>query len=144
MLFDPVFSDRCSPSQLVGPKRYTERPCDIEHVPQVDVVCISHNHYDHTDHGTLLRIHRRWPHCQYYVPLGNRDWFEDCGIQNCTELDWWDQQEITLGTADCQLSATLSLLPCQHTSGRGLRDRSFTLWGSWSVESGGKKLYFAG
>ncbi|KAF8241600.1 Metallo-hydrolase/oxidoreductase [Wilcoxina mikolae CBS 423.85] len=144
VLFDPVFSNRCSPSQFIGPKRYTKRPCDIEEVPEIDVVCISHNHYDHTDHGTIMKIHKKWPNCQYFVPLGNKEWFTNCGIQNCTELDWWDEREIVLNVKEGKITGKLGLLPCQHTSGRGLTDRSLTLWGSWDVESGGKRVYFAG
>jgi L-ascorbate metabolism protein UlaG (beta-lactamase superfamily) len=73
--------------------------------------------------------------------------FTCSGIENCTEIDWWDEREVVLNPNDLnggKVSAKLGLLPCQHTSGRGLTDRSMTLWGSWSVESGGKKVYFAG
>ncbi|KAI5812162.1 putative Zn-dependent hydrolase/oxidoreductase family protein [Pyronema omphalodes] len=144
VLFDPVFSERCSPSQFIGPKRYTKKPCDIEDIPEIDVVCISHNHYDHTDHSTLMKIFKKFPNCQYFVPLGNKDWFSSCGIKSCTELDWWEDREVELTVKEGKLNATVGLLPCQHTSGRGLTDRSLTLWGSWYVKSGGKNVYFAG
>ena len=79
--------------------------------------------------------------------------FESCGIKNCTELDWWEEYDLVLSpkaseksasTAQGQITAKLGLLPCQHQGARTVNDAGHCLWGSWSVESGGKKLYFAG
>lgn len=68
------------------------------------------------------------------------------GVKECVELDWWEQREVELTgeKAGERVDATITLLPCQHTSGRGLTDRAATLWGSWGVRSGGKNVYFAG
>ena len=162
VLFDPVFSDRCSPFQWLGPKRYTEAPCQIEDIPNVDAICISHNHYDHMDHPTLMQIHKQHPNAHFFVPLANKEWFIKSGVKanQVTELDWWDERDfkITPGgdtkVAKLERSsesdeaqstiAKIGCLPCQHISARSPWDKARTLWSSWSVESGGKRVYFAG
>ncbi|OJJ87474.1 putative Zn-dependent hydrolase/oxidoreductase family protein [Aspergillus glaucus CBS 516.65] len=163
VLFDPVFEDRCSPCSFMGPKRYTKMPCEIKDIPVVDAVVISHNHYDHLSYPTVKEISEKHPNCHFFAPLGNKAWFDNCGINNMTELDWWDERDIILSPSQGSASATevetpdgaskaknvdikasIGCLPCQHTSARGLFDRSKTLWSSWSIESGGRKVYFAG
>jgi L-ascorbate metabolism protein UlaG (beta-lactamase superfamily) len=138
-------------------------PCKIEDIPVVDAVIISHNHYDHLSYPTIKQLHDLHPNCHFFAPLGNKQWFTRCGIENMTELDWWEERDITLapsksgqgainlGETNQENKATLSdilgrigCLPSQHTSSRTLWDRSKTLWSSWSVESGGCKVYFAG
>ncbi|GES61884.1 dioxygenase [Aspergillus terreus] len=160
VLFDPVFEDRCSPLSWLGPKRYTEAPCQIKDIPIIDAVVISHNHYDHLSYPTIKEISERHPNCHFFAPLGNKEWFTCSGIENMTELDWWEERDIALspskptGTevtepannsaALADIQARISCLPCQHTSNRGLFDRGKTLWSSWAIESGGRKVYFAG
>lgn len=163
MLFDPVFEDRCSPFSWLGPKRYTKMPCEIKDIPVIDAVVISHNHYDHLSYPTVKEISEKHPNCHFFAPLGNKPWFTDSGIKNMTELDWWEERDITLSpskgpgtevetvetpdgssTKAADIKARISCLPCQHTSARGVFDRSKTLWASWSVESGGRNVYFAG
>ncbi|EXJ88041.1 hypothetical protein A1O1_04968 [Capronia coronata CBS 617.96] len=169
VLFDPVFTDRCSPLSWLGPKRYTEMPCKIKDIPTIDAVVISHNHYDHLSHPTIMEIAKLHPECHFFVPLGNKKWFEDCGIVGkCTELDWWEDVDFTLKpsaapgkatqsivtepdssesdtnpSAD-SITARISCLPCQHISSRSINDRAKTLWASWAVSSGGKSVYFGG
>lgn len=130
----------------MGPKRYTKAPCAIADIPEVDIVCISHSHYDHLDHGSICQLRKSHPKATYFVPLGNKQWFTSMGVKECVELDWWDQREVELTgkKAGERVEATVTLLPCQHTSGRGLTDRAATLWGSWGVRSGKKNVYFAG
>ncbi|KAL3453341.1 beta-lactamase superfamily domain-containing protein [Aspergillus insuetus] len=160
VLFDPVFEDRCSPLSWLGPKRYTEPPCQIADIPTIDAVVISHNHYDHLSLPTVKDIHNRHPNCHFFVPLGNKDWFIETGIPNVTELDWWEERDITLSPSQpgtevkapaegssskaADISARIGCLPCQHFSARTPFDRCKTLWASWYVESGGRKVYFAG
>ncbi|WFC98200.1 hypothetical protein MYAM1_000924 [Malassezia yamatoensis] len=101
LLFDPIFSTRCSPSQLVGPSRYFPTPCTVDELPPIDFVFISHNHYDHLDYNTILALWRRFgSNVHFFVPLGNKAWFthEDPGIaeENVIELDWWDHADIYL------------------------------------------------
>jgi N-acyl-phosphatidylethanolamine-hydrolysing phospholipase D len=159
VLFDPVFEDRCSPLSWLGPKRYTPVPCQIKDIPIIDAVIISHSHYDHLSHPTIKEIHKAHPDAHFFVPLGLKKWFKDSGVTACTELDWWDEVELTLtprsnskssqrtsitstaaSTASAPLSkdaitARISCLPCQHTSNRSINDRQVTLWASWSVTS---------
>jgi N-acyl-phosphatidylethanolamine-hydrolysing phospholipase D len=152
VLFDPVFEHRCGPLGWLGPGRYTEPPCKIEEIPIVDAVVISHNHYDHLSHPTIDRIQKANPNVQFFAPLGNKEWFTKCGIHNMTELDWWESRELILTKTEDKdtdddaeiIQATIGCLPCQHMSARTPFDRMHTLWGSWSVESGGKKLWFGG
>ncbi|KAH8690671.1 beta-lactamase superfamily domain-containing protein [Talaromyces proteolyticus] len=160
VLFDPVFEERCSPFSRVGHKRFTPKPCDISDIPIIDCVVISHSHYDHLSHPTILEIHKRHPSVQFFVPKGLKKWFVDCGITNVVELDWWEDVDLTLtksssekprsssSTSDSsqsdRITARISCLPCQHASARTPFDKSTTLWASWSVSSGGKSVYFAG
>ncbi|KAF2500636.1 Zn-dependent hydrolase/oxidoreductase [Lophium mytilinum] len=165
VLYDPVFTPRCSPFSFMGPKRYTEPPCQIENIPFVDAVVISHNHYDHLSHPCIMKIKEKFPNAHFFVPLGNKKWFLECEVHSVTELDWWQERDFTLslvkesnggstvevGDVDVKketplgtMTATIGCLPCQHVSARGPLDKCRTLWASWSVESGGKKVYFAG
>ncbi|KAI1380320.1 Metallo-hydrolase/oxidoreductase [Hypoxylon crocopeplum] len=162
VLFDPVFEDHCAPVAFLGFKRYTERPCDIADLPFVDAVVISHSHYDHLSYDTLQEVQTHHPNAHFFVGLGLEKWFKSGGLNNVTELDWWQDAEIRLtpqaskdeadakGSTDSELpgpiTAKLSCLPCQHTSGRTLMDRDKTLWCSWAVTSGtpAKSVWFGG
>ncbi|KAI9738978.1 MAG: hypothetical protein M1818_005292 [Claussenomyces sp. TS43310] len=162
VLFDPVFEQRCSPFSFMGPKRYTPAPAQVADIPIIDVVVISHSHYDHLSHPTILEIHKRHPNTLFAVPLGLQKWFKDCGITNTVELDWWEDVDITLsqtggekrvsvssGPSDAantspDITARISCLPCQHTSARTLLDKATTLWSSWAVSAGGKSVWFGG
>jgi N-acyl-phosphatidylethanolamine-hydrolysing phospholipase D len=163
VLFDPVFEHRCSPFSFLGPARFTKAPCDIDSVPIVDAVVISHNHYDHLSYPTVMKIHAKHPNAQFFVPLGNKAWFTKIDIHNVTELDWWEGRDLKLSkisagdkngetttvlangnSTEADITAKIGCLPCQHMSARTPFDRSQTLWASWSVESGGKKVWFAG
>ena len=163
VLFDPVFSERCSPFTWLGPKRYTKMPCQIDDISTVDAVVISHSHYDHLDHPTILKIQAKHPNVHFFCPLGNKKWFNQSGITQVTELDWWDERDMEVAAVgekseisrtdtssslqdkqSAGLNAKISCLPCQHTSGRTAFDKGMTLWSSWCVESGGKKVWFGG
>jgi len=126
----------------------------------IDAVVISHNHYDHLSYDTVTEIAQKHPNCHFFAPLGNKKWFTESGINNMTELDWWEERDMTLSpsqspstgvveTEDASSKAVeilgrVTCLPCQHTSNRGILDRSKTLGASWRIESGGAKVYFAG
>lgn len=162
VLFDPVFEDRCSPFTFMGPKRYTPIPCKLKDIPVVDVVVISHSHYDHLSHPTVVELHKAHPNAQFVVGLGLKKWFHECGIENVEEFDWWNDVDLTLSpsTGEKRLSgassqsaspskssditARISCLPCQHTSARTAFDKGHTLWCSWAVTSGGKSVWFGG
>lgn len=137
MLTDPVWSDRASPVAFAGPKRVTVPGIELEALPPIDAVLLSHNHYDHLDMATLRRLHVR--HDPLIVtPLGNdaiiRRHLPDARI---SVGDWGDQVEFAPG-------AKAHIVPALHWSSRGLRDRRMALWGGFVVEAAGKLVYFAG
>jgi N-acyl-phosphatidylethanolamine-hydrolysing phospholipase D len=143
VLFDPVFSERTSPSTWFGPKRYSPTPCTIDELPEVDIICISHNHYDHLDYDTVSQLKSKG-RVHFFAALGNKSWFKQhihCQDDEVTELDWWGSCDIAV---DGIGSVTLTCTPAQHTSGRTPFDAGQTLWCSWAVESEAKKFYFAG
>ncbi|KAF4963912.1 hypothetical protein FZEAL_10907, partial [Fusarium zealandicum] len=148
VLFDPVFEDRCSPFTFMGPKRFTPRPCDIKDIPIVDAVVISHSHYDHLSHSSILEVQKYHPEAQFFVGLGLETWFRKSGINHVTELDWWEDADLTVTVKDGDrtrdLTARVSCLPCQHTSARTLWDKDTTLWCSWAVRAGEKSVWFGG
>ncbi|KAK6085712.1 nape-hydrolyzing phospholipase d [Seiridium cupressi] len=144
VLFDPVFEDHCAPIKSASFKRYTQPACEISELPFVDAVCISHSHYDHLSVDSVKTIHKNFPRAHFFVGLGLKDWFVKTGLgNNVTECDWWEDVEVTLtpekGTeekATEPITARISCLPCQHSSGRNGFDRDKTLWCSWAVASG--------
>lgn len=147
VLCDPVFSERTSPVQWLGPKRYTPPPCALEELPEVDIVCISHNHYDHLDYATVRHIYSRQGGdggVHFVAGLGNKKWFTrqvGCQEDEVSELDWWDGCEVEV---EGRGKVRLTCCPTQHGSGRSINDQGHTLWCSWAIESNGRKLYFAG
>lgn len=155
ILFDPVFSDRTSPFSFLGPKRYTPAPCQISELPDIDVIAISHNHYDHLDVHTITTIHAqqatRGKPLHFIAGLGNKPWFlssvPGLTASEVTECDWWDQLHVSVkGVGE----ATLTCTPTQHFSSRTPFDAGKTLWCSYHVSCpsrsgvGNKSLYFAG
>ncbi|KAH7042806.1 Zn-dependent hydrolase/oxidoreductase family protein [Macrophomina phaseolina] len=149
VLFDPVLTDRCSPVSWFGPKRFTKLPCEVHEIPIIDIVVISHNHYDHLSHPTVVEIHKLHPHAHFFVPLGDAEWFRSSGIPNVTELDWWEEADITLephGAGDNKraMTARVSCLPAQHTTGRGPLGTDKSLWASWADDQVRASVYFAG
>ncbi|KAJ2905618.1 NAPE-hydrolyzing phospholipase D [Zalerion maritima] len=152
VLFDPVFEDRCSPFSFMGPKRFTQPPCKVDEIPLVDAVVISHSHYDHLSHTSVVTLAKKHPRAHFFVGMGLAKWFKSTGVKNVTEMDWWEDVEFKLTPEDKdpgdaaadEIKATVSALPCQHTSARGLFDRDCTLWCSWAINSGGKKVWFGG
>ena len=136
-LFDPIFSKRASPFQWIGPKRFDTTPrMHVEDLPQIDVIVISHDHYDHLDYKTIKQLRTKANH--FFVPLGLKAHLRKWGIaeQNITELDWWQEAEHN--------GITFACTPAQHFSGRTLSDRAKTLWASWAVMSANHKLFFSG
>ncbi|GAA5843982.1 hypothetical protein JCM5353_000052 [Sporobolomyces roseus] len=167
VLFDPVWSNRCSPSQLVGPARVAKPPIKLEEIPQVDAVVISHNHYDHLDITTLKHLYKSQPRgsIHFFAPLGNAQWFVSnigCNKNEVSEMDWQESRNLTLrssspspsmvkGEEEGKIEGELRITAekCQHFTGRGIFDRNDTLWASWVVENvtengGGGKVWFAG
>lgn len=133
---DPMLSERASPVSFLGPKRVRKPGVDFKDWPKIDYVLISHNHYDHMDIQTLQMLHDR-DKPTFLVGVGNKKLLESAGINSVIELDWGEK-------IDLNQAGQITFLECQHFSGRGLFDRNKTLWGSFLIESAGKKVYFAG
>ena len=137
ILFDPTFSERASPFTFAGPKRVVPLPIEIAELPRIDVVLISHNHYDHLDLFSVMHL-AALPQGspRFLVPLGLKAWFAALGITRVDEYDWWQD------TREGDLHITF--VPVQHWSKRRLDDANQTLWGGWVVEGEGVKLIHAG
>lgn len=152
VLFDPVMEDRCSPFTFAGPRRYTRSACGIKDLPFLDAVFISHSHYDHLSVLTVQEVKARFPQAHFFVGMGLGGWFRETGVDNVTEMDWWEDAEVTIkpdedssnGSATKEISAMISCLPAQHGSARSPFDHEKTLWCSWAVKSAAKSVYFAG
>ena len=137
LLTDPIFSERASPLSFAGPRRHAAPGLVPGALPHVDVVVISHNHYDHLDAASIdVLAAQPGGSPRFVVPFGVAAWFAARGLRDVVELDWW--QSTTLGDTE------IFLVPAQHWSGRGLGDRMKTLWGGYAVFAPGFQLFFAG
>ncbi|HEY2865150.1 MAG TPA: MBL fold metallo-hydrolase [Casimicrobiaceae bacterium] len=138
VLTDPVWGPRASPSRLVGPKRFQPVPVPLHALPPVDVVLISHDHYDHLDYPTIRELARR--DVPFVTSLGVGAHLEAWGVpaQRIIELDWWESH--TLPGTDLTVTAA----PAQHFSGRTLKSRNATLWSSLVVRSNRHAIFFSG
>lgn len=130
LLTDPVFSERASPLSFVGPRRAQPPGLTIAQLPRIDVVLISHNHYDHLDEASVRALAAQ-PGGEplFIVPLGVEVWLAERGIRRVVALDWWQ----THRPGDLGHPLEVMLTPAQHWSGRGLHDRMATLWGGFAV-----------
>ena len=137
ILTDPHLSERASPVSLAGPKRVVPPALSFDELPRIDLVLLSHNHYDHLDERTVKRLSSlpEGPP-RFLVPLGLKDWFDRRGIRNVREMDWWETEEV--------LGLTVHFVPVQHWSARSPFDRNETLWGAWVVERPGFRFLFCG
>ena len=127
VLTDPHFTQRASPLNFAGPKRYMAPGMKIDDLPNIDVVTISHSHYDHLDYKSVKLLSEKFENILFLVPLGLKKWFESKGIYNVRELDWWDSFTIK--------ETLITFAPVQHWSARGLFDRNETLWGAWHFKN---------
>jgi L-ascorbate metabolism protein UlaG (beta-lactamase superfamily) len=136
VLLDPIWSERCSPSTLVGPRRFHPPPIALADVPPIDAVLISHDHYDHLDITTVQALAARGAH--FVVPLGIGAHLEAWEIpsRQVTELDWEESAQVG--------GLTLTATPARHYSGRGLRGGSRTLWASWVIAGPAHRAWFSG
>ena len=134
ILCDPVFAERTSPFSFIGPKRYTPTPCSLAEISEVDIVCISHDHYDHLDIQAVRDLAARYSRPHFLCGLGLRDWFISVGVKpdRVTELDWWQVVECTV-----PVFGTMKIVctPAQHFSARGIGDQGKRLWCSWAMGS---------
>jgi L-ascorbate metabolism protein UlaG (beta-lactamase superfamily) len=136
IITDPVWSERVSPFSFAGPKRMRPPGIIFHDLPKIDLVLLSHNHYDHLDIATIKRIHDKY-NPQYIVPLGVAAYLKKHKIDSVKELDWW--QTTAFGTG-----FTIESVPAQHFSGRGTFDRDRTLWCGYAIHGAHGNVYFAG
>ena len=137
VMTDPIFSERAFPVQFAGPRRTQPPGVALADLPRIDVVVISHNHYDHLDRNSVFALSQQAGGSPLFiVPLGLKAWMEGIGITQVRELDWW--QSTTVGKVEFVLT------PVQHWSARGLSDRRETLWGGWAVFGPDFHWYYSG
>lgn len=138
-LTDPIWSDRCSPISFFGPKRRHPPAIALNKLPKIDYVLISHDHYDHLDKASVMKLFELFPQIIWLVPLGVKNWFHRQGISNVFELSWW--QEMNLNER-----IKVTAVPAQHFSGRRASKMNDTLWAGWvvSLPVDQKCFYFVG
>ena len=137
ILIDPMLGVVPAPHPMLGSKRFSkELPIEIEKMPAIDAVLISHDHYDHLDYGSIKKLKDKVK--MFYTPLGVGVHLQKWGIEKerIIELDWW--QETTFE------GLNFICTPAQHFSGRGLTDRTKTLWSSWIIQSSNENIFFSG
>ncbi len=140
LLTDPVWSRRVSPVPWAGPARIREPGLDFDALPPIDAVLLSHDHYDHLDRPTVRRLHARFGAAlRWIAPLGHADWLRGQGIENATDLDWWEST--TLRTAEGELQVTA--LPARHWTRRGPAGNR-RLWASFALRAGKAGVYYGG
>ena len=133
-LTDPIWSEKAFPVTFMGPKRFAPPGLALDALPPIDLVLISHNHYDHLDLPTLRRLAADGT--RFLVPLGDAELLRKSGIGPVDELDWWDSREVSGVEVHC--------VPSQHWSGRRLTDDNASLWSGWVVAGPTRRFYFAG
>ena len=138
VLTDPVWGPRASPSRYIGPKRFQPVPVALKRLPPLDLVVISHDHYDHLDYPTIRELAAS--NVPFVTSLGVGAHLEAWGIAShrTTELDWWESYSLPAS------ELTVTAAPSQHFSGRGPHDRNATLWSSLAIRSDRHAVFFSG
>ena len=136
ILTDPIFSERASPFKRFGPKRLIPPALNISQLPKIDVVTVSHNHYDHLDIRSLKILHELNPDIIFLIPKGDKNIFDKRNIKNVFEFEWWQNFMIQ--------NVEFTFTPVQHWSARGLFDKNDSLWGGWYIKNKDYSIYHAG
>ncbi len=138
VLTDPVWGERVSPVGFAGPKRYQPVPIEIESLPALDAVVISHDHYDHLDYPSILRLAKA--NVPFVTSLGVGAHLEAWGVpaERIVELDWWESTTLP------RTGLTITAAPSQHFSGRGPGSRNATLWSSFAMRGARNAVFFSG
>ena len=137
ILIDPMFGPDASPIGPIRTRRFSENSLNlIDDLPNLDLVLLTHDHYDHLDYASILKLKDKTE--AFWVALGTRRHLEKWGVpkKNITEFDWWDEGQ--LGTL------RFIFTPSRHFSGRGLFDRAKSLWGGWVILTDKHKIYWSG
>jgi L-ascorbate metabolism protein UlaG (beta-lactamase superfamily) len=132
ILTDPVWSERVSPVSFVGPRRHRPPGIRFDDLPPIDLILVSHNHYDHMDVATLRRVH-----APIVTPLGNAALLRRHGIDGAIDLDWWEMTKHANGIET-------TVVPARHFSARALSDRNRNLWSGFVISGKSGHVYFAG
>ena len=136
ILTDPIFSKRASPFKNIGPKRLIPPAIPLDAIPHIDIVTVSHNHYDHLDIHSLKKISKKYPGAIFLVPAGDEKLLKRKKIKNVYDFDWWESIE--------HMGFVITFTPVQHWSKRSLFDRNKSLWGGWFFNHEDYSLYHAG
>lgn len=136
VLTDPIWSERASPIPWLGPRRHLAPGVALAALPPIDLVVLSHNHYDHLDASTVRVLAARHAAARWFVPLGLAPTLRRFGARQVTELDWWE--DATAGPL------RVGCTPAQHFSARTVRDRRRSLWSGWTLRAGSRAAFFAG
>jgi len=138
ILTDPVWGARASPSSLIGPKRFQPVPVPVRALPPLDLVLISHDHYDHLDYPTIRQLRSR--DVPFVTSLGVGAHLQPWGVrpERIVELDWWESYRLP------GAELTVSAAPSQHFSGRTMQSRNTTLWSSLVIRSARHAVFFSG
>ncbi len=135
ILTDPFLTEYASPVSWAGPRRFVEPGITLENLPQIDVVVVSHSHFDHLDDETVRSLKNK-ENIHVVVPLGLKSFFVERGYEKVSELDW--------GEAVTVKGIKITSHPAVHDSARSISDHNKTLWSSWVIESPQKRVFFAG
>lgn len=136
VLTDPIFSARASPVSFAGPARWVPPGLPLDRLPPVDLIVLSHDHYDHLDVASVRTLAASMPESEWAVPHGLEQRLRPLGVRRVAAFDWWEVRRI----AGLEVGCT----PAQHFSGRGFRDRNTTLWCGWSFTTSVRRVFFAG
>lgn len=136
ILTDPVWEPYCAPIPLSMFQRRAEVPIALADLPPIDIVLLSHNHYDHLDAKTVKALHRFHPQIEWIVPKALSSWFHKRGIFSVVEIGWWEMHQ----SKQCRITG----VPAQHFSGRTLWDKNKTHWNGYVVQTRDKTIYFTG
>lgn len=137
ILTDPLWSKRASPFEFIGPKRYHPPGLSLDQLPPIDLILVSHNHYDHLDLFSLRQLAERFPNAQVVTGLGNSGLIGECGFPDVIELDWW--QSLPLNEY-----LSLHAVPVQHWSARARHDTNRSLWLGFVLDSADGPVLFPG
>jgi len=137
IMFDPNLNDYAGLSSFAGRKRLISLPLVLDELPHVDIVMVSHSHYDHLDKKTVIQLYRRFAPL-FLVPLKMGKLLMSWGIKNIIEMDWWQYTEHN--------GLKISCVPAVHFSNRGFNDRDRVLWAGWYLEDmiSGARIYYSG
>lgn len=136
ILTDPIFSKRASPFRNIGPKRLIPPAIPLNKIPKIDVITVSHNHYDHLDIRSLKKISKNHPDAIFLVPAGDEKLLQRKRIKNVYNFNWWESIEYK--------EFVFTFTPVQHWSKRSLFDRNKSLWGGWYIKNKDYSIYHAG